>query len=148
MRLPRPPRTVVRFACVGVLNTLIDLWLFWLLQPPLGILTANVVSTSAGMAFSFVVNGRHTFGATRVTGQQVLAFVVTNGFTLWLLQPLAIGVAHGPLGVPLLQAKVCALGTSVVTNFLLYRYVVWAPGPVTPSPRPAGRAAAPEAARR
>jgi putative flippase GtrA len=57
------PRTLVSFAAVGVLNTAIDLVLFTLLVAPLGILPANVVSTSAGMAFSFVMNGRHTFGA-------------------------------------------------------------------------------------
>jgi hypothetical protein len=34
----------------GVVNTLIDLLLLWVLVEPLGILAANVVSTSAGMA--------------------------------------------------------------------------------------------------
>jgi len=125
MPLPRLPSTVVRFAVVGVANTLIDLVLFWLLQVPLGVLAANFLSTSAGMAFSFVVNGRHTFGATRVTGQQALAFLATNAFTMWLIQPLVIGVAHSLVGTPLLPAKLLALGVSVVTNFVLYRYVVW-----------------------
>jgi putative flippase GtrA len=138
----------VRFASVGVVNTLIDLVLFWLLQPALGILGANLLSTSSGMAFSFVVNGRHTFGADRVTGQQILAFLATNGFTMWLLQPLVIGVSHGLWALPPLVAKTLALGASVVTNFLLYRYVVWSPARVTPSPRRAGPVAAREAARR
>jgi putative flippase GtrA len=140
-------RTLVRFATVGVVNTLIDLLLFWVLVAPLGILAANVVSTSAGTAFSFLANGRHTFGATTVTGRQALAFVATNALTMWMLQPLVIGLAHGLAGTPLLLAKLLALGTSVVANFLLYRYVVW-PGAARPSPRPAGRVAAPEAARR
>src|SRR5262249_32780697 len=45
MRLPpiRLPRTVVRFAGVGVANTAIDVVLFWVLQAPLGILWANFV---------------------------------------------------------------------------------------------------------
>src|SRR5262245_26303164 len=133
MRQPRLPRTVVRFASVGVANTLIDLVLFWVLLAPIGILAANFVSTSAGMTFSFLVNGRHTFGATRVTATQALAFLATNSFTMWLLQPLVIGLAHGLVGAPLLVAKTLALGTSVVTNFLLYRYVVW-----RPSRRPRG----------
>jgi putative flippase GtrA len=119
--------TFVRFATVGVVNTLIDLLLFWVLVAPLGILAANVVSTSAGMAFSFVANGRHTFGAARVTGQQALAFLATNALTMWLLQPLVIVCAHGLAGTPLLPAKALALGVSVVTNFVLYRYVVWRP---------------------
>src|SRR5262249_17463634 len=117
------PRTVVGFATVGVANTAIDVVLFWMLQPPLGILVANFVSTSGGMAFSFLVNGRHTFGASRVTARQAALFLGTNAFTMWLLQPLLIDTAYGVAGVPLMIAKVVALGGSVVANFLLYRYV-------------------------
>jgi putative flippase GtrA len=113
MHLPRLRRTVVRFATVGVANTVIDVVLFWVLQAPLGILA-------------------------------------TNGFTMWLLQPAVIGLAHGLAGTPLLATKALALGASVVVNFLLYRYVVWRrPAPrISPTPAPAGLDAAPEAARR
>jgi putative flippase GtrA len=144
-RTIRLPRTVERFASVGVANTAIDLTLFWLLRGLLGVLCANVVSTSAGMAFSFVANGRHTFGATRLTAQQALGFLATNGFSMWLLQPLVIGVAHTLLDVPLMLAKVLALASSMVTNFVLYRYIVYK---VRPEKTPAGLVAAPEAARR
>ena len=65
-------RTVVRFLAVGICNTAIDLVLFWVLDAPLGIVLANFVSTSAGMTFSFLVNGRHTFGASRVTLRQAV----------------------------------------------------------------------------
>ena len=129
-------RTFVRFATVGVANTLIDLLLFWVLVAPLGILAANVVSTSVGMAFSFLANGRHTFRATEVTSQQAVAFVGTNAVTMWLLQPMVIGLAHGLLATPVILAKGLALGTSVVTNFLLYRFVVWPERPIAPSTGP------------
>ncbi len=118
-------RTVVRFLAVGVCNTLIDLALFWVLHAPLGIVLANFVSTSAGMTFSFLVNGRHTFGAARVTLRQAVLFVASNGATMWVLQPLLIHAVHDVVSVPLMVAKVIALGGSVVANFLLYRYVVW-----------------------
>ena len=119
------PRTVVRFLAVGVCNTLIDLALFWLLNAPLGIVLANFVSTSAGMTFSFLVNGRHTFGASRITMRQAVLFVASNGATMWVLQPLLIHAVHDVVALPLMAAKVVALGGSVVANFLLYRYVVW-----------------------
>jgi putative flippase GtrA len=146
----RLPRTVARFAAVGVVNTTIDVALFWVLHAPLGIVAANFVSTSAGMTFSFLANGRHTFGASRLTARQALMFLGTNGLTMWLLQPLLIHAAYDVLAAPLVVAKVVALGASVVANFLLYRYVVWGDvaRSVTPSPVPAGLAAAPEAARR
>lgn len=128
----RLSRTLLRFATVGVVNTAIDVVLFWVLQPWLGVITANFASTSAGMVFSFLANGRHTFGATRVTGRQAVAFVASNGATMWVLQPALIGLAHGWAGVPLLPAKLLALGGSVVGNFLLYRHVVWRPPPTEP----------------
>ena len=110
------PGTVVRFAAVGVVNTAIDVVLFWVLNAPLGILAANFVSTSAGMTFSFLVNGRHTFGADRVTWRQAGLFLA-----------LLIHAAYDVAATPLMVAKVVALGGSVVANFLLYRYVVWRP---------------------
>ncbi len=116
---------MVRFLAVGACNTAIDVILFWLLHAPLGVVLANLVSTSAGMTFSFLVNGRHTFGAERVTLRQALLFVGSNAMTMWVLQPLVMVAAQTAAGVPLMGAKVLALGGSVVANFLLYRYVVW-----------------------
>jgi putative flippase GtrA len=129
----RMPRSVVRFAAVGLLNTAIDLVLFAVLAAPLGILVANFVSTSAGMAFSFMMNGRHTFGAQRRTLGQAVLFVTSNAGTMWVLQPLLIHTAYDVAAVPLVVAKVVALCGSVVANFLFYRYVVW-----RPSSRPRG----------
>ncbi len=119
------PRTVVRFLTVGVCNTLIDLVLFWVLHASLGIVLANFLSTSAGMTFSFVVNGRHTFGAARVTLRQAVLFVAANATTMWVLQPVLIHAVQDVAWLPLMVAKLLALGGSVVANFLLYRYVVW-----------------------
>jgi len=132
------PRTVVRFLAVGVCNTMIDLVLFWVLNAPLGIVVANVVSTSAGMVFSFLVNGRHTFGASGVTLRQAVLFVAANAATMWVLQPLLIHAVHDVATVPLMAAKVVALGGSVVANFLLYRYVVWPSGTDRPEERGTG----------
>lgn len=145
------PSTVVRFAAIGVVNTAIDVVLFWVLHAPLGIVAANFVSTSAGMTFSFVANGRHTFGATRLTLRQALLFLGTNGLTMWVLQPLLIQAAYDLASAPLMAAKLVALSGSVVANFLLYRTVVWPlerPETATSAPLPGDRVAAPAAARR
>jgi putative flippase GtrA len=140
--LPAPPRSLVsgpgrrilpmllsrafrRFAVVGVVNTAIDVALFALLNAPLGVLVANFVSTSAGMTFSFLVNGRFTFEARRPTLRHAVLFVAANGSTMWVLQPLLITLAHDTLAAPMMVAKLAGLGVSVVANFLLYRYVVW-----------------------
>lgn len=137
------PRTVVRFLAVGLCNTAIDVVLFWVLNAPLGIVVANFVSTSAGMTFSFLVNGRHTFGASRVTLRQAVLFVASNGATMWVLQPVLIQAVHDAVAVPMIIAKMVALGASVVANFLLYRYLVWpARAAVPEQPRPRNEDAA------
>lgn len=122
---------VGRFAAVGVANTVIDIVLFMLLHDRIGILGANFVSTSAGMTFSFVVNGLFTFRADRLTLRHAVLFLATTGLTMWLVQPLVIhgllrlldGVTDGDLLV--LVVKVLAIGVSFVLNFAAYRWVVW-----------------------
>ncbi|MFC4783311.1 GtrA family protein [Nocardioides sp. MAHUQ-72] len=134
----------LRFAAVGVVNTGIDLGLFALLHGPLGLALANLVSTGAGMATSFVANGRFTFGRDRLDAGQALRFVATTGTVLWVVQPTLIAELSAPTGV--LGAKVLATGTCVVGNYLLCRHVVWRD--VRTGRRPSGRDAAPSGARR
>jgi putative flippase GtrA len=126
---------------VGVANTLIDVALFMLLHDRLGILAANFVSTVAGMTFSFVANGLFTFRADRLTLRHAVLFLLTNGGTLWVVQPLVI---HGLLAaldglggsedLLVLGTKVAAIAVSFVLNFVAYRWVVW---PVVGAAEPA-----------
>jgi len=126
---------VVRFAGVGVCNTAIDWALFLVLHDRLGITLANFFSSSAGMIFSFVVNGLFTFRAERLTLRQAVLFVGTTGTVMWVAQPLLI---HGWLwalesvfddaDVRLAAAKLASIACSLVLNFAAYRLVVW---PVT-----------------
>jgi putative flippase GtrA len=85
---------------------------------------ANFVSTSAGMTFSFVVNGLVTFQAGRLTLRHALLFLATTGTVMWALQPVFI---HLFLAVvdEILVVKVLSIGVSFVANFVAYRYVVW-----------------------
>lgn len=114
----------MRFAGVGIINTAIDTVLFMLLQGHLGITLANFISTSAGMSFSFVVNGLFTFRARRLTLQHAVLFLATTGTTMWLVQPLVI---HGFLHLldVVLLAKLVSIGVCFVLNFAAYRLVVW-----------------------
>lgn len=148
--VPRRHVLLGRFAAVGVANTLIDIGLFMLLHDRIGILGANFISTSAGMSFSFVVNGLFTFRADRLTLRHAVLFLATTGLTMWLVQPLVIhgllrlldgldGVVGDDLLV--LVVKVLAIGVSFVLNFAAYRWVVWpaagtTDGSVSSDPRP------------
>jgi putative flippase GtrA len=123
---------VVRFAGVGVCNTAIDWALFLLLHERLGITFANFCSSSAGMVFSFVVNGLFTFRAERLTLRQAGLFVATTGAVMWVAQPLLI---HGWLwaldtvvddgDLRLAAAKLASIACSLALNFAAYRLVVW-----------------------
>ncbi len=97
-------------------------------------LAANFVSTSAGMTFSFVVNGLFTFGARRLTLRHAALFLASTGTVMWVLQPVVI---HTLLALAatwsldpeatsvLLVVKLASIGTSLAANFAAYRYVVW-----------------------
>lgn len=118
---------MVRFATVGVANTAIDLGLFLALHGWLGIVAANFVSTSAGMTFSFLVNGRFTFRAERPTLRSAMLFVATTGVTMWVLQPIVIHLVQQVVE-PMAVVKLLAIGASFVVNFLAYRHIVWPAG--------------------
>lgn len=115
---------VLKFAGVGVINTAIDTVLFLLLHDDLGVFVANLLSTSAGMLFSFVVNGLFTFKAQRLTVRHAATFLATTGLTMWAVQPVAI---HLLLEVvdEVLVAKLGSIAICFVLNFLAYRLVVW-----------------------
>ncbi|WP_276606196.1 GtrA family protein [Nocardioides sp.] len=129
----------MRFGAVGVCNTAIDTLLFVLLHHDLGITVANLVSTSAGMVFSFVVNGLFTFRAEKLTLRHALLFVATTGLVMWVAQPLLIHgwlwvlgqlpeLAGGGLGADdprIWVAKLASITCSLALNFLAYRFVVW-----------------------
>ena len=146
----RPPRltdrsgTVRRFLAVGIVNTAIDLVLFEMLHVRLGIVAANLCSTSAGMTFSYLANGRYTFGVRRRTARQAALFVACTGTTMWVVQPLVIEWMDRATGVPLAAAKLAAVAVSVVVNYRLARWVVWPPGEAVTSELPPG---GPDAAR-
>ena len=132
------PRSAYRFALVGTLNTLIDLASYLLLrQAGLPILAANFISTSAGMAFSYVANHRFTFrpppGTPVRRGRRLVLFLLVTGVGLWLLQPVVIVAVTGWLERPLssseavvpLIAKVCAIAVGFIWNYTLYSRVVF-----------------------
>lgn len=113
--------------------------LFVLLHDHLGITLANFVSSTAGMVFSFVVNGLFTFQAEKLTLRHAVLFVATNGMVMWVAQPLLIhgwlwlleqgpdvavgGLAAGDVRIAL--AKLASIACCLVINFFAYRYVVW-----------------------
>ena len=103
--------TIVRFATVGLVNTAIDLVLFWLLHAPLGIL-AGELRVDLGR-YDVQLPGQrppHLRSLPDHPAPGACCSWRTNGFTMWLLQPLLIHAAYDAASIPLMGAKVVALG--------------------------------------
>jgi putative flippase GtrA len=135
---PATRRVATSFVLVGLCNTAIDFGLFALLHTSLGITRANLVSTAAGMTFSFIVNGLVTFKAEKLTVRQLITFLASTGTVLLVIQPIAIHLVANALPgtFPVdreLAGKACSIGLVLVLNFLSYRFLVW-PRAKTPDP--------------
>lgn len=121
-RLIRP----LRFAIVGVSNTLIDVGVFSLLALGLAVLpaTANVVSYAVGTANSWVLNRCWTFHdlAGSGSGAQFAGFAAINLAILGLSTALVWALA--PVVGPLL-AKLTAVLVCFGANYTLCRTLVF-----------------------
>ena len=126
--------TAGRFAAVGVVNTALDLVLFAVLTAAgLGVLAANTLSTSAGMAFSFAANRRFSFRSTSSVRATLVPFLAVTLVCVWVIHPLVIlavsavlehlGAAATPAAV---AGKVAAIGVGLVWNYTWYHRVVFA----------------------
>lgn len=116
-----------KFGAVGVLNTTIDMGLFWLLHVKLGIpfIIANLISYSVGMLNSFILNKRWTFVDTRdqgSIGRQLPTFLAINALSLGL-SSLILWVCIEPMGA--MTAKLLATAVSFLVNFWANRTFVF-----------------------
>ncbi|MCM3631362.1 GtrA family protein [Paenibacillus glycanilyticus] len=114
----------VLFNMIGLLNTLVDFIVYSLLVwAGLYVLPAQVISYSAGMANSYMLNSMITFkeatkkeSGSKADRSQAVRFIVLNaavlGVSMLLLYELTEAAGLGPL-----IAKLLATGVTVVLNF-------------------------------
>ncbi|MFS8119069.1 MAG: GtrA family protein, partial [Microcoleus sp.] len=119
-----------------ILNTLVDISIYGLLSwLSVGILIANFISTSCGMATSYGLNRSFTFKSkSKNIKKEIALFLVITAFGLWIIQPLVIysttAPAHNLFGwLPsifvILIPKVCAVAVALVWNYYFYNKVVF-----------------------
>lgn len=129
---------LLRFVLVGTINTAVDVVIYTVLvQVGTALVPANLISTTCGLVVSFVLNRSFVFRAGGAAPlkerlRQVLLFVVTTGFGLWVLQPLLILLVTSLLvGTPIhglalvLIPKLAATCVTLVWNYLLYSLLVF-----------------------
>ena len=128
---------VVKFAVVGVLNTLVDMGVFAVLNTLLGvnILVAQFFAYTAGIVNSYLFNSNWTFKGSK-TKSEVIRFVVLNLLTL-LISMMSIKYFEGLIqidalfGIPFTAkmnafvAKICTVVFTLIINFIGSKFWVF-----------------------
>ena len=119
----------IRFAMVGVLNTLIHLIVFsllfrWLQWHYLG---ASAAGFAVAVINSYLLNKYWTFNAPG--GDALREFLRFSGVSVLALSVnlLVMAVLVGRLGMAAEPAQIVAIGLALVVNFTLNNYWVFAP---------------------
>jgi putative flippase GtrA len=119
---------VVRFAVVGVSNTLVDALLYFALTRWLGLaalpILAKTISYGAGVLNSFYWNRVWTFRSHVANGTGLLSFALINILALGVNAGVMV-LALQVLDLPELAALVAATGVTFVWNFTLSKLVVF-----------------------
>lgn len=143
----------LKFALVGVFNTVLDFLIFNLAKKKLnwGAVAASYLSTSIAMVVSFFLNKLFVFEARGVvgTGRQALYFFPATIFSLYVIHNGTIWILTKKwrwpvdLGLKIVRkisalnrfsddfvvdnaAKLAATALSLITNFILYKFIVFA----------------------
>jgi putative flippase GtrA len=120
-----------RFATIGVINTLVDFGVFLFainfLTPSL--VAANVLSWTVAVTGSYVMNSFFTFAAEsgRRLGWRTYAGFIGSGIAGLVANTATLLIAAKLLLLPVVLAKVLAIGASFLVNFSLARFVVFRP---------------------
>jgi len=122
-------KNIIRFGCVGCLNTMFDFGIFSLLNSLFGInyIISQIISYSSGTINSYILNKYWTFNDTKTnkkTTKEIVQFIVVNtaslGVSLIGLSILMKDSAMNPF-----IAKIIAMVLAQVVNFLGYRFWVF-----------------------
>lgn len=111
-------RQLVRFNAVGVVNTLIDFGMFYLLTNlAMPYLYAQTCSYGCGVANSYIMNKYWTFQTAGRNMTEMVRFIAVNLISL-AGSVLFIYLLHALLGLPLMPAKVGATLVIMAAGFL------------------------------
>lgn len=112
------PNRFVRFCTVGAANTAVDFTVFFLLHK-LGVayLLAQVISYSAGILNSYILNRKWTFSISETANlREAIKFIIINGFSLSISAAL-IYFLYDLNQINILFSKFIATGGGVLVNY-------------------------------
>jgi putative flippase GtrA len=109
---------LIKFALVGVLNTGVDVVVFFLLTW-IGIpyVTAQVISYSCGAANSYLLNKVWTFRSSGLSVAEMVRFAAVNLLSLGI-SVVILKLLHDTMGLDLVVSKAGATLSGLAANFL------------------------------
>lgn len=124
---------VIRFGIVGVLATILQYAIYWLLIRWLNPSVAMTIGYLISFAFNFVASTRYTFHV-KASAKRGAGFAFSHAVN-YVLQMLTLNLFLW-LGVPKQWAPIPMFAICVPVNFVLVRFFLKSPS----QPSPSGRA--------
>lgn len=120
------PIELIKFASVGVLNTVIGLAIIYSLKWYLrwGDASANLVGYMVCIALGFVLNGRWTFGKSTLNSRHLLGYLLVAA-AAYLMNLFAVLMSIRVLDVPGNYAQLAGVPVFTLTSFLLNKMFVF-----------------------
>lgn len=117
----------MKFAVVGVANTLVDFGMFTLLAELLSvdIYLSQLVSFLAGTANSYVFNRSWTFKSSQKFWSPVLIRFLLLNLAMLLFSSSLLWLFYQQMGFHKLVAKACSVVISLAINFVINRLWVF-----------------------
>lgn len=118
---------IIKFGIVGVLNTLIDLTVFIILNKYWGVYSviAQVVSYSFGFVNSFILNKNWTFNNNSTTNRsELFRFLLINLLSLGITT-ITIFIFVEKLNLDAILSKMISILISMTCNFIGNKYWVF-----------------------
>jgi len=120
---------IVKFGCVGCLNTMFDFGIFCMLNNIFGVnyVISQIVSYSSGTLNSYIFNKFWTFNDTKTnkkTTKEIIQFVVVNSASLGV-SLIGLSILIKDHSINPFFAKIFAMVLAQVVNFLGYRFWVF-----------------------
>ena len=108
----------IKFCLVGLLNTGVDVAIFFLLtRTGIPYLVAQVVSYSCGAANSYLLNKFWTFRSSGLSYAEIVRFTAVNLISLGI-SVIVLSLLHDTAGMGLATAKAGATVAALAANFL------------------------------
>jgi putative flippase GtrA len=125
----KKPKHIIKFGCVGGLNTMVDFGIFSLLNSLFGFnyVISQILSYSSGTLNSYILNKFWTFNDSKTskkTTKEIVQFIVVNSASLGV-SLIGLSILMKDRSMNPFFAKIISMVLAQVVNFLGYKFWVF-----------------------